>query len=516
MAEKKYLDYDGLQAIAQKVNARLKTETTMPDSPSNGAIRLYVGDTDGDFVKGHVYQAHVEGEGESKATSWSDITPLPSAPIIAKGTIKFEDLDSLENVKVGWMYNIEDDFVTDERFAKSGVEEKASSNVYCIEIDGEGTKKWDVFAAPETVKVEEHYDEESDNAQSGKAVAEAVKPYIKAVSEMPEATEGDPVAYVGKNTADYVNGHLYRADPKKNYGTNWTSTDKQFISGGSAFNRAYLWTDGDDYYYSKSDGSYKYSHFVFNKETQTWTDIERNSTAHQFTGEHVWHMNGNTYTRLNGNYLSKVKNFTFTNVPYSGFSGAITGIYFWTDNDNTYYSIGNEQYVVTENNGTIVFSSIEWKDDSGNKMSFYGNSVWSDGEDVYYSRKSDAKHYILDKENSIWIQMDWPEDSEAPDGAGVWKAGDNIYCSASVGQDYQLAFDKTGKKWKSIKWTKTGTAGDIKPIQSEVWTDGENVYWYNFYLCVLDSTVSYNWLDLTAASNPTKAITREDVNSLIE
>lgn len=57
MAQKKYLDQDGLAEVASYVNSRLKTVTEMPSSASNEAVRLYIGETTSDFTKGHIYQA---------------------------------------------------------------------------------------------------------------------------------------------------------------------------------------------------------------------------------------------------------------------------------------------------------------------------------------------------------------------------------------------------------------------------------------------------------------------------
>ena len=51
----KYLNEDGLQVVADKINTRLKTVTEMPLTANDGAIRLYVG-TDGTYLKGHIYK----------------------------------------------------------------------------------------------------------------------------------------------------------------------------------------------------------------------------------------------------------------------------------------------------------------------------------------------------------------------------------------------------------------------------------------------------------------------------
>ncbi len=53
---KKYLDKVGLAQVANNVNTRLKTVTVMPSSAQEGAIRLFVAESNGTFEKGHTYQ----------------------------------------------------------------------------------------------------------------------------------------------------------------------------------------------------------------------------------------------------------------------------------------------------------------------------------------------------------------------------------------------------------------------------------------------------------------------------
>lgn len=66
--EKKYLDLTGLQDVASHVNTRLKTVTTIPVSADDGAVRLYVGETNVNYTKGHIYQYDLAN------TRWNDIT----------------------------------------------------------------------------------------------------------------------------------------------------------------------------------------------------------------------------------------------------------------------------------------------------------------------------------------------------------------------------------------------------------------------------------------------------------
>ena len=73
MAEKKYLDYTGLQDVAGHVNTRLKTVTTIPASADNGAVRLYVGVTTPTYIKGHIYQY------STTDSQWNDITGSSSS-----------------------------------------------------------------------------------------------------------------------------------------------------------------------------------------------------------------------------------------------------------------------------------------------------------------------------------------------------------------------------------------------------------------------------------------------------
>ena len=55
-----FLDKNGLDKVAEKVNTRLKTVTEMPVTANDGAVRLYVGETSGGYSKGHTYQAKIE------------------------------------------------------------------------------------------------------------------------------------------------------------------------------------------------------------------------------------------------------------------------------------------------------------------------------------------------------------------------------------------------------------------------------------------------------------------------
>ena len=77
---------------------------------------------------------------------------------VPKGTISFSELAAVKETAVaGYVYNISDDFVTDETFMEgSGMTYIAGTNVYYV-IDDEGNGKWDCFggAASPTATVDE-------------------------------------------------------------------------------------------------------------------------------------------------------------------------------------------------------------------------------------------------------------------------------------------------------------------------------------------------------------------------
>ena len=55
MAVDKYLNLAGLEEVADKVNEKLKKVSTMPASPSDGDMVLYVGVTTSDYINGIIY-----------------------------------------------------------------------------------------------------------------------------------------------------------------------------------------------------------------------------------------------------------------------------------------------------------------------------------------------------------------------------------------------------------------------------------------------------------------------------
>ncbi len=64
----------------------------------------------------------------------------------AKGSVEFGSLPDLTSASVGWVYNVTDEFDTDENFVEGeGKHYPANTNVVVTDYEGSGTKKWDVL-----------------------------------------------------------------------------------------------------------------------------------------------------------------------------------------------------------------------------------------------------------------------------------------------------------------------------------------------------------------------------------
>ena len=169
MADKKYLDYEGLTDVACKINE--------VDAVANAGVALAVQANerlDNQTASSIPYQNATSCMAADDVQEAIDelkgsIDQIPRG-IVPRGTIAFASLPSLSVAEIGDMYNISDDFTTTSDFVVPGVNEKAGSNVYVADM-GSNVKKWDVFAVAPDIVVDQTYDPTSANPQSGTAIA---------------------------------------------------------------------------------------------------------------------------------------------------------------------------------------------------------------------------------------------------------------------------------------------------------------------------------------------------------
>ncbi len=170
----------------------------------------------------------------------------------------------------------------------------------------------------------------------------------------------------------------------------------------------------------------------------------------------------------------------------------------WTDGESIYYSYGdNKQYIFDK-------SSKKWKSKTWNGFTrIYGENVWTDGDDIYYSSGMNDQ-YVLQKETGTWEQIISSDWWNYIHGYEIWTDGENIYCSKYY---EHYVFNKAARSWSEIQWS-----GEYPYFDgTHVWTDGDDIYYsrhdYNSYQeyedveLVLDKTtmtwVNKNWNGLT-------------------
>ena len=204
-------------------------------------------------------------------------------------------------------------------------------------------------------------------------------------------------------------------------------------------------------------------------------------------------------TELSSTSTNPVQNKAITNViPDKGFGDtwlaktwngftSFYGNYIWTDRNNIYYSNNSEQYVLDKSTST-------WNPKTWNGFtSFNGNYIWTDGDNIYYSYSSTSQ-YVLDKSTSTWSTKTW-SGLTSFGGLYIWTDGENIYYSSG---STQYVLDKSTSTWSTKTWN-----GLTNFRSDSIWTDGDNIYYsYGSKQYVLDKSTSTwstkTWSGLTS------------------
>ena len=130
----------------------------------------------------------------------------------------------------------------------------------------------------------------------------------------------------------------------------------------------------------------------------------------------------------------------------------------WTDGTDIYYSAGANQYVLDKS--TSTWSAKTWT----GLTNFNASAVWTDGTDIYYSNSSNQ--YVLDKSTSTWSTKSWTG-LPSFNGSNIWTDGTDIYASD---KQNQYVLDKSTSTWSAKTWTGWST-----PSGEDVFTDGTNI-----------------------------------------
>ena len=124
------------------------------------------------------------------------------------------------------------------------------------------------------------------------------------------------------------------------------------------------------------------------------------------------------------------------------------------------------------------FKATNWTTKTWNGLTtFYGSDIWTDGDNIYYSRNTD--HYVLNKSTSTWTPKTW-SGLATFNGRNIWTDGDNIYYSndySSYGVIGQYVLNKSTSTWESKTWS-----GLTSFSSNSIWTDGDNIYYLNSHV----------------------------------
>ena len=235
-------------------------------------------------------------------------------------------------------------------------------------------------------------------------------------------------------------------------------------TGLTYFNASYMWTDGEDIYYSSGGTQY-----VLNKITSTWNVKTWNGLVN-FFGYFVWTDGNNIYCsyrdifQIARHYVLDKSTSTWSEKTWYGLTDFIGGTV-WTDGTNIYTSErNNEHYVLDKESST--WSRKNWT----GLTDFSGLNIWTDGDDIYMSNA--YSHYVLDKATSTWNKKIW-NGLNFFYNTSIWTDGENIYYSNYLGGiNYQYILDKSTSTWKEKTWNELSNVDGDK-----VWTDGKNIYY---------------------------------------
>ncbi len=228
-----------------------------------------------------------------------------------------------------------------------------------------------------------------------------------------------------------------------------------------------IWTDGTNIYYSAGTIQYQ-----LDKSTSTWSTKTWGGLAN-FYGQNIWvdEKHKETYYS-NSTQQYKLGTSSWYEKTWGGIT-QIDGYRVWTDGENIYYSNPGQQYQLDTANAT--WNAKQWKTDHNFQWeqiksfdNLYGSSIWTDGENVYYSSSRETQ-YWLDPNSLIWKKKHWSNLPVDIQSKYIWFSGDVVYYSFGT-QQYQL--DKISSAWVPQTWN-----GLTDFSGSYVWTDGKNIYY---------------------------------------
>lgn len=298
---KKYLDETGLAEVATHVNSRLKTVTVMPLSATEGAIRMFCGETTADFTKGHTYQASTVGyfawRYESAPEVYSVYYTLSDTPEVDEDVYSY--LDDIFEV-AGQVEAVGTDEITFAGHTFDRYLEGDVTDIHWEDISAGGGSAEDVSYENEQIPSAANVEDALDTI-IGKIYY--VDPAITSFTMTPSTTEYE----IGSTVNELAFAWAYNKDIVSQTLTDCTLADKTVrsatASGPYTSNKTFTLSASDGQNSTSQSKSISFKHKVY------WGAATEPS---EFTSEFILALTGKKFaTTYKGNYDVNVTTGTY-------------------------------------------------------------------------------------------------------------------------------------------------------------------------------------------------------------
>lgn len=243
-------------------------------------------------------------------------------------------------------------------------------------------------------------------------------------------------------------------------GNTWAKKDWGVLT---QFDGSYVWTDGENIYYSHFEQQYQ-----LDKSTSTWRTKDWGNELTSFDSTDIW-TDGNKiyYSDYQYQYWLNPSNSKWEEITWDGLLTSFRGRYVWTDGEKIYYSLNtNQQYYLGETN---TWEAQTWHGVTPTA----GNEIWQTNGEIYYK---DTHYLTKDTDGHFtdtWASKTWGGLTSF-NSTDIWTDGVNVYYSHAItgGIEHYQLIDKINGIWAKKTWK-----GFTSFTGRDVWTDGVNVYY---------------------------------------
>ena len=286
-----------------------------------------------------------------------------------------------------------------------------------------------------------------------------------------KGTEGTfPITFYARTEGNHLHEEVSLEFTYTDFAKAGFNTIELIDENSSVYSGFYIWSDGENNYYS-----YDKTHFVWNKETLSWDEMTWNGLE-SFWGSSVWTDGENIYLTTDGSspksYVLNKETSTWEEKTWNGLE-YFNGSYIWTDGDKIFYSYYdtknetpefNYQYVLDKE--TDTWTEMNW----GGYNLIQASHTWTDNENIYYSYST--TQLVLNKETYTWEPSSFTGKPYFH-GDVVWSDGENVYYNSYTSQ---CLLNKDNHFWKVKTWDAPVSFSAGFSSETGVWTDGVNYY----------------------------------------